>query len=170
MIPANMLDQAGDQHRLQFFHLAENEAGEKEWRLKLSRTKISSSTSNDPKDKPIIPSTDPIKSLSEVIGAETSKKKKHQPPTDAGQAQATYELFVDLIYRMLAYDPRIRISPEQALQHPFIASGDGSASARRPAAAPASTPAAAQAGPPASAEGPSGDSRPSANTSTDMAT
>ena len=121
-----MLNEAGDQHRLQFFHQTENEEGEKEWKMKVSRTKISSTNTEGSKDRAPTPSTDPIASLSEVIGAETSKKKKHQPPSDAAQAAATYEAFVDLIYRMLAYDPKVRITPDQALQHPFIASGDGS--------------------------------------------
>jgi serine/threonine protein kinase len=33
-------------------------------------------------------------------------------------------MFVDLIYRMLAYDAEDRIKPEEALNHPFILSGE----------------------------------------------
>merc|ERR1719330_481477 len=36
------------------------------------------------------------------------------------QATQSYVLFVDLIYRMLAYNPEERISPVDCLLHPFI--------------------------------------------------
>jgi serine/threonine protein kinase len=45
---------------------------------------------------------------------------------EAGGSQQSYDLFVDLIYKMLAFDPEDRISPDEALNHPFIRSGEQS--------------------------------------------
>jgi len=41
---------------------------------------------------------------------------KHEQPTDL-------ELFFDLVSQMLIYDPEKRITPEEALNHPFIVRG-----------------------------------------------
>jgi serine/threonine protein kinase len=72
----------------------------------------------------------PIASLTEVIRAETHRKKKY-PPSETGNSPRNYELFVDLIYRMLSYDPRKRITPDKALNHPFITAGDSSSSSQQ---------------------------------------
>ena len=66
---------------------------------------------------------DPRASLAAVIGAETSRKKKY-PQHEPGYTQKNYDLFVDFIYRMLSYDPKERMSPEDALRHGFIVSAD----------------------------------------------
>ncbi|KAL7675445.1 hypothetical protein ACOME3_001711 [Neoechinorhynchus agilis] len=39
---------------------------------------------------------------------------------EEGHDPRTYELFVDLIARMLEYDPSIRIKPSAAMHHPFF--------------------------------------------------
>lgn len=134
MVPSSILDQANDQHRLQFFELVRNNVtGREEWMIKQHNTGSSSrgggSASSSPASKQqgqpdsgsvvVIPSNNPIASLSEVIRAETNRKKKY-PPSETGNSPRNYELFVDLIYRMLAYDPRQRIKPDEALNHPFI--------------------------------------------------
>lgn len=126
MMPSSMLEQAGDQHRLQFFEKTTSQAtGEKVWHIKQQNNKSSSrgGGSTSPKSQegaaPVVPSSDPIASLNEVIQAETLRKKKH-PPSENDNSSRNYQLFVDLIHRMLAYDPLHRIKPEDALNHPFI--------------------------------------------------
>ena len=66
-----------------------------------------------------MPSTDPISSLTEVITAGAQQKKKY-PPSEAHNSQRNYELFVDLVYKMLCYNPEERIKPLDALEHPFL--------------------------------------------------
>lgn len=58
---------------------------------------------------PIIPSQNPIASLKAVF------TNKQEP-----ERAQDYDNFVDMILRMLTYDPKRRIRPEDALQHPFI--------------------------------------------------
>ena len=72
---------------------------------------------------PILPSLDPIASLSQVIRADSHKKKKY-PASETGNSSRNYDLFVDLIHRMLAFDPQDRITPQVALRHPFIIATD----------------------------------------------
>eukprot|EP00536_Pseudo-nitzschia_multiseries_P015064 jgi/Psemu1/298908/fgenesh1_pm.814_\ len=48
------------------------------------------------------------------------KQQNKYPPSETGNSSRNYELFVDLIHRMLTYDPRKRIKPEEALNHPFV--------------------------------------------------
>jgi serine/threonine protein kinase len=131
MIPTHMLDKANDQHRLQFFEKSRNMAtGREEWAIKQDNTgsnragssKQQAGQSEESAPKQIVvPSRDPISSLTEVIRAETHRKKKY-PPSETGNSPKNYELFVDLIHRMLAFDPQHRIKPEEALRHPFITS------------------------------------------------
>ena len=126
MVPAHMLDQSNDQHRLQFFERLRNPLGREEWVIKQTNTGSSRGGSGSQQQQPkqiVVPSVDPIASLTEVIRAETHRKKKY-PPSETGNSPRNYELFVDLIYRMLAYDPLERIKPEAALNHPFITIGD----------------------------------------------
>lgn len=116
MVPAEMLERSGDQHRLQFFERVETEQGQ--WIIKQSNTSSSSSRSSQAK-KAIKPSTDPVKSLTQVIGAQ-----RNRTSSETGNTPQNYKMFVDLIYRMLAYDAEDRIKPEEALNHPFILSGE----------------------------------------------
>ena len=103
MVPDSMLARADDQHRNQFFQKTEDD----DWTIKQSG------------ETTITPSKNPTASLKEVVEQETSKKKKYDTD-DANQTARQYDLFVDLIYKMLAYEPRERITPEVALRHPFI--------------------------------------------------
>jgi serine/threonine protein kinase len=135
MVPDNMLEQSSDQHRLQFFDREVSPTGRAIWTIKQHNTGGSSrgggSSSSNPNQSSqqqqqqasskivVVPSQDPITSLMEVIRAETSRKKKY-PPSETGNSPRNYELFVDLIHRMLAYDPRKRIKPEEAMNHPFV--------------------------------------------------
>eukprot|EP00547_Thalassionema_nitzschioides_P005594 CAMPEP_0194210290 /NCGR_PEP_ID=MMETSP0156-20130528/8135_1 /TAXON_ID=33649 /ORGANISM="Thalassionema nitzschioides, Strain L26-B" /LENGTH=689 /DNA_ID=CAMNT_0038937615 /DNA_START=314 /DNA_END=2383 /DNA_ORIENTATION=- len=134
MVPNQMIERAGDQQRALFFERVTTVSGSDEWVIKqvntssssTSKSKSSSQTSPSPSSQQpqsnIVPSSNPIESLTEVICAESSKSKKR---AETGvDSQQVYEMFVDLIYKMLSYDPDERIKPEEALNHPFIRSGE----------------------------------------------
>ena len=127
MVPNRMLEQASDQHRLQFFEKQNRGAGVEEWAVRQIRTATSSSSrSSQQQQQPkqiVVPSRNPVASLTEVISSETHRKKKF-PPSEARNTAHNYELFIDLIHRMLAYDPEERIKPGEALNHPFIIDGE----------------------------------------------
>lgn len=120
MIPVAMLEQSNDQHRLQFFE-KRMQSGREEWDIKQTNTSQTRLVAQ-PKQI-VIPSTDPVASLTEVISANTLRKKKF-PPSEARNSAHNYDLFIDLIFRMLAFDPAERMKPDDALNHPFITAGD----------------------------------------------
>ena len=98
--------------------------------MKPSRTKAATSPSKEsPRN---IPTNNEERkaSLAKFVGDPSSKKKKHMPP-DTDYA-TIYDHFIDLINRMLAFDPDERIKPEEAMRHPFILSGEQAKTARRP--------------------------------------
>mmetsp|Transcript_22305 Transcript_22305/g.25833 ORF Transcript_22305/g.25833 Transcript_22305/m.25833 type:complete len:651 (+) Transcript_22305:782-2734(+) len=149
MVPDHMLEQSDDQHRLQFFEQVVGPSGWVGWNIKQQNSggspcvgsfskseaagqgtqnqDYSSSTGSKNQDYSssigsiaiAVPSEDPAKSLMDIISAETHRKKKY-PPSETGNSPHNYKLFVDLIHRMLTYDPRKRIKPEEALNHPFV--------------------------------------------------
>ena len=113
MVPSEMIERSKEQSRQQFFE--KNESG---WTLKPK--------SNHEKEKSkqaISISSDPKFSLGKVIESEASKKKKNLQNEPEHSAH-NYDLFVDFILQMLSYDPSARISPKQALMHPFIVEGE----------------------------------------------
>ncbi|CAB9525011.1 Probable dual specificity protein kinase madd-3 [Seminavis robusta] len=125
MVPSRMLDISSDQHRLQFFEKSVSAAGVDEWALRQVRSSSSSrpsSTQQQQQPQPkqvVVPSRDPVASLTEVITSDAHRKKKF-PPAETRNTARNYELFIDLVHRMLAYDPKERIKPAEALNHPFI--------------------------------------------------
>lgn len=134
MVPTHMIERAGEQQRAQFFE--RDQSSPTSWMIKQVNTSATTSarssssgttvpSTSQPKE-PIAPSSNPIESLKEVICADSNKKKR--PTGEAGDSQQSYDLFVDLIYKMLAFDPEDRISPDEALNHPFIRSGEQSQS------------------------------------------
>jgi dual specificity tyrosine-phosphorylation-regulated kinase 1 len=159
MLPDSMLDRASDQVKYQFFERRFSMTmGIDTWYLrqtKPSKSDVSSASSGaraaespsaaEGKDL-ILPSADPMSSLSDVITAGSRNKKKNYPPGEAYNSARNYELFVDLVFKMLAYRPEERITPREALQHPFIVTGDPAASAAALAAAQALSTAEAMAG------------------------
>jgi dual specificity tyrosine-phosphorylation-regulated kinase 1 len=135
MVPDHMLEQASEQHRLQFFERRQLPTGNVGWYIRQHNASSNKQSQDGNSGKPaavVVPppssplvlmaSADPIQSLTQVIRAETHRKKKY-PPSETGNSPQNYELFVDLIHRMLAYDPRDRIKPEEALNHPFVTGG-----------------------------------------------
>jgi dual specificity tyrosine-phosphorylation-regulated kinase 1 len=120
MIPDHILDKTSQPTRSTFF---EKVPGASSWSLK--QAKDPGSGSKDPKPEtptgpPVIPSTNPMASLSEVITAGLRQKKKY--PHEAQNSARNYELFIDLVIKMLAYEPKDRIKPLEALEHPFVTS------------------------------------------------
>jgi len=128
MVPSQMLDESGDTQRNTFFERAKGVSGSEEWVIRQVNATSKSGSSAQPKQK-IVPSDNPVESLTDVICAESNKKKRY-PASETGNSPRNYELFVDLIYRMLAYLPEDRIKPDEALNHPFIRSGEASQTPR----------------------------------------
>lgn len=61
----------------------------------------------------IMPSTDPKTSLKDIF---RNKKGSSELQENINE----YDIFIDLIYKMLTYRPDERIRPDDALRHPFI--------------------------------------------------
>ena len=114
MVPSDMLDQTDDQHRVHFF---EHQNGR--WTIK----QTADGSDPPPSSTPIVPSANPISSLKDVVSKEANQKKKFSQE-DSSQTARSYDRFVDLIHRMLAYKPLERITPSQALEHPVITNQD----------------------------------------------
>ena len=112
MVPDDMLQRADDQHRDQFFERIEGE-----WTIKQIVPDAATSSSQPP--IPVVPSENPIASLKDVVEKEANRKKRYSS-LDAENSARQYDLFVNLIFRMLAFRPAERISPTDALAHPFI--------------------------------------------------
>ena len=119
MIPEDMLLGADETHREQFFDQIDGG----EWTIKQSvpdaAAAPSSSSQQQQPPTPIVPSENPIASLKDVVGKEANRKKRYSS-LDAEHSARQYDLFVDLLYKMLAFRPTERISPTAALAHPFI--------------------------------------------------
>ncbi len=99
MVPNEMLKRTEQQNSSQFF---EKQGGN--WTIRQT-----SEASQTRPSSPIVPSQNPIASLKAVIVT----KQESEEDQD-------YDNFVDMIFRMLTYDPKRRIRPDNALQHPFI--------------------------------------------------
>ena len=99
MVPNEMLQRTEQQNWSQFF---EKQGGN--WTIR----QTSEASQTRPATE-IVPSTNPIASLKAVIGTKPDSEDARD-----------YEDFVDMIFRMLTYDPKRRIRPESALQHPFL--------------------------------------------------
>lgn len=141
MIPNSMLNRSSSQTRNQFFQRKQSTVtGREEWtirQVKKSSSSLSSKAEPEPPEVVVVPSVNPVSSLTEVITAGANQKKKF-PQSEAYNTQRNYELFVDLVYKMLAYEPDQRITPAEAMAHPFIAEIESIISA--PASATSVTP------------------------------
>jgi len=114
MVPDDMLERADEHHRLQFFEQIQGL-----WTVKPRSSDPASKSSSTRPTTPIIPSQNPIASLKDVVEKEANRKKRYSS-SDAEHSARQYNLFIDLIYRMLSYKPAERITPSEALDHPFI--------------------------------------------------
>jgi dual specificity tyrosine-phosphorylation-regulated kinase 1 len=132
MVPDRMLEKASDHIKFQF---SERNVGNGNWHLRQTKMAPLSSSSNattatiaaavsavaSPSSTQaahmIVPSLDPIASLTKVIIPSVDCHYYHNDPSNS---QRNYTLFIDLIYKMLVYDPSERIKPAEALKHPFL--------------------------------------------------
>jgi serine/threonine protein kinase len=81
-------------------------------------TNSSGSSSSSHREPPI------FTNLREVIGVHTGGPQGRRKHEKTGHSEQHYKQFLDLLERMLEYDPGIRIRPMQALNHPFLRSDD----------------------------------------------
>ena len=58
--------------------------------------------------------------LRDVLGVDTGGPQGRRRQERSGHTTQHYLQFLDLVQRMLAYDPKIRIKPMEALNHPFL--------------------------------------------------
>jgi dual specificity tyrosine-phosphorylation-regulated kinase 1 len=124
MMPASILKRSSEAAKMRFFERAEHVSDDSDWRPKQTKQSTSSSGNADTSvptetEAIIVPSTDPIASLKAVIVAGNRQKKF--PMSETSNTDRNYDVFVDLVYRMLAYRPEDRIKPEEALKHQFFA-------------------------------------------------
>lgn len=103
MPPHDMIEKSADQTRSLFFEKYDDGS----WNLKDEQESFQSKLSVH-------------ESLTEVIQTEKVKKKKFTP-NEAGQSSDLLFLFVDLLQKIFVYDPALRIKPDEALNHPFVA-------------------------------------------------
>jgi dual specificity tyrosine-phosphorylation-regulated kinase 1 len=133
MVPDRMLDHVTDQVKNRYFQRNDKDGN---WSLRQTKQAPASLTSPStaaartmmlsPLSMPhatavkptIVSSLNPIESLTKAI---MSPGLACLYPTDPSNSQHNYTLFIDLISKMLAYDPRERIKPGEALKHPFFA-------------------------------------------------
>lgn len=97
MVPNDILFSMRDQQRAQFFEMGQDG----QWNIK----------QREGKGSPILPSMNPRESLKTIVRR-------------SGDTAGNYDVFIDMIHRMLSYRPHERISATEALQHPFIVAGE----------------------------------------------
>ncbi len=79
--------------------------------------------------------------LKDVLGVYTGGPGGRRKHEKSGHSTLHYLQFVDLVERMLDYDPRTRIKPMEALNHPFLRTDiEEAAAAAVPALPPGATP------------------------------
>lgn len=116
-VPQAMLNRASNTIKVQFF--TPDDQGT--WTIRQTRKPKPGEEDEKPPSKPIVPSSDPTASLSKIVTTPSRQKRKY-PAAEAYNSQHNYELFIDLVSKMLAYEPADRIKPCDALEHPFIVS------------------------------------------------
>jgi len=122
MIPSTMMEKTNEKNRTQYF--GKDDIG---WYLKKKK-----GNNNTRKQRIVHPDDiDTKNALSEII-IEESKKKKQNMHNEPEHSSYNYGLFIDMIEKMLKYDPSNRLTPDEALKHPFIIEGDMIRSSSRP--------------------------------------
>ncbi len=111
MVPSHLIDRSTPKYRDLFFARNVDQFGRSRWVIR--------SPPPDPPRSEIKPSTDPLATLSAKVRAGTNKRRPYDPCSQSDMSR-TYELFEDLVYRMLAFDPQQRIKPTEAMKHPFF--------------------------------------------------
>ncbi|GAX14838.1 hypothetical protein FisN_29Lh046 [Fistulifera solaris] len=114
MIPHEMLERAKDHRKQQFFETKQSSSGESVWKLKKSLVRLTKNST--PKLVRQKASADPIAALTKIVQLGAIKQKVYP-----FKSSEYYVQFVDLVNKMLAIQPSARITPREALHHPFIA-------------------------------------------------
>jgi dual specificity tyrosine-phosphorylation-regulated kinase 1 len=114
MMPHEMLERVKDHRRQQFFKAKRSSSGESIWKLKKAIVLLTQDST--PKLVRQKASADPIASLNKIVQLGAINQKVC--PVESAE---NYAQFVDLVYKMLAIEPNARITPHEALHHPFIA-------------------------------------------------
>jgi len=116
MVPSHMIDRSTPKYRDLFFVRTVDQSGHSRWAMR-----------PHPPDHPrsgIKPSVNSLASLSAKVRGGTNRRRAYDPLSQADMCR-TYELFEDLVLRMLAFDPQQRIKPIDALKHPFLQTEPG---------------------------------------------
>lgn len=71
------------------------------------------------------------RSLNDIVGINTGGPQGRRMG-EPGHGYEDYSVFVDLIFKMLTYDPHQRITPSNACRHPFLAKQSSEDSQRIP--------------------------------------
>ncbi|KAJ0402749.1 hypothetical protein ATCC90586_007660 [Pythium insidiosum] len=114
MPPRELIERANPTFRREYFDeivVADGENRLIDYRLKLHKSPASSRLGGGDSDAPT--------TLADIIGVESGGPggRRLNKPDHTVQ---DYQLFLDLIQRMLDYNPATRITPAEALSHPFI--------------------------------------------------
>jgi len=126
--PSSMLASAPAASREIFFEPVPSSlpsSSSSSWRLKppapgTSSSSSSSSSSSTPSSLPS--SATPYAKLADILGVTTGGPSGRRA-NDSGHALPHYQAFLDLILKMLHFDPAQRITPSEALRHPFLMAG-----------------------------------------------
>ena len=127
--PSSMLHAAPAVSRDNFFELTSNPSSlqsSSTWRFKAPAPGTSSSSSSSSSTPSNLPSSaSPYAKLADILGVATGGPSGRRA-NDPGHTVPHYQAFLDLILKMLHFDPAMRITPTEALRHPFLlAGGDG---------------------------------------------
>mmetsp|Transcript_11511 Transcript_11511/g.23596 ORF Transcript_11511/g.23596 Transcript_11511/m.23596 type:complete len:495 (+) Transcript_11511:366-1850(+) len=117
MVPKAMIEKSPLNSRNQFFDLV---PGTKEYKMRSNPPQSRSGRSSRQYHQM------ESRSLSEIVGADTGGPRG-QRLNEEGHTPSHYSIFIDLVSKMLAYDPEERIKPSEALLHPFITNGEAAA-------------------------------------------
>jgi dual specificity tyrosine-phosphorylation-regulated kinase 1 len=124
--PSEMLASAPAASRDNFFELASSPSSlpssSSTWRLKPPAPGTSPTTSSSATPSSLPPSASPNAKLADILGVTTGGPSGRRA-NDPGHALPHYQAFLDLILKMLHFDPALRITPTEALRHPFLLAG-----------------------------------------------
>jgi serine/threonine protein kinase len=103
------------EERREFF-----EARRTKRRVELEKRALPHMYAVKPRPKPMT-SRDPrvFRDLRDVLGIWAGGPHASRAGEE-GHSERSYQLFVDLVERMLEWDPAVRIKPMEALNHPFL--------------------------------------------------
>lgn len=143
--PSYMVTKAPSKQRRQFFEVVSETEDNIQYRFRPLPANKSKSRSKSSSDSSSSSSSSDLSELSSVAVVPRGRHLHVLLGRDSGgpggrrrgepnHTPNDYAQFIDLLEKMLAYDPEKRITPMQALHHPFLARTPSSSSSARPAA------------------------------------